>query len=135
MYKYTCGMYIYTLERGMYIYTFLMYKYTSYIRENVFVRKIQKSCEKNCVIVHFAEKPAFSPIGGRRKNIHFFCIFIHRGEKKKDPKPIFQSALGFGFHLENSNRISKRGLSRKNWRTPRARMISSSLTISPVVGL
>lgn len=126
MYKYTRGMYIYTLGRGMYIYTFLMYKYTSYIRENVFVKNIQKSCEKNCVIVRFAEKPASSPMGGRRKNIHFFCIFIHRGEKKKDPKPTFQSALGFGFPFGNQMWISKRRLSRKNWRTPRARMISSS---------
>jgi hypothetical protein len=101
MYKYTRGMYIYTSGRGMYIYTFLMYKYTPYYRENVFVRNIQKNCEKNCVIVRFAEKPAFSPMGGRRKNIHFFCIFIHRGEKKKDPKPIFQSILGFGFPFGN----------------------------------
>lgn len=101
MYKYTRGMYIYTLGRGMYIYTFLMYKYTSYIRENVFVQNIQKSCENFCVIVRFAEKPAAANVGGRRKNIHFFCIFIHRGEKKKDPKPIFQSVLGFGFQCEN----------------------------------
>ena len=101
MYKYTRGMYIYTLGRGMYIYTLKMYKYTSYIRENVFVRNIQKNCEKNCVIVRFAEKPAMALVRGRRKNIHFFCIFIHRGEKKKDPKPTFQSALGFSFPFGN----------------------------------
>ena len=52
MYKYTHGMYIYTRLRGMYIYTLLMYKYTSYYRENVFVQNDQKVCEKklrNCV--------------------------------------------------------------------------------------
>jgi hypothetical protein len=70
MYKYTRGMYIYTSGRGMYIYTLKMYKYTPYIRENVFVKNIQKNRKKSCVIVHFAEKPAFSPVGGRRKNIH-----------------------------------------------------------------
>lgn len=61
-------MYIYTRLRGMYIYTFLMYKYTSYYRENVFVKNDQKVCEKSCVIVHFAQKPAAWVAVGRSKN-------------------------------------------------------------------
>ena len=67
MYKYTRGMYIYTRLRGMYIYTLLMYKYTSYYRENVFVQNDQKVCEKSCVIVRFAQKPADRDPGGRPK--------------------------------------------------------------------
>ena len=67
MYKYTRVMYIYTSGRGMYIYTFLMYKYTSYYRENVFVQNNQKVYEKSCVIVRFAQKPAAWIAGGRPK--------------------------------------------------------------------
>lgn len=82
MYKYTRGMYIYTLGRGMYIYTFLMYKYTSYYRENVFVKNIQKNRKKNCVIVHFAEKPAAANVGGRRK-IYIKNVYSYIGVKRK----------------------------------------------------
>lgn len=75
MYKYTRGMYIYTRLRGMYIYTLIMYKYTSYYRENAIVQNIQKVCEKSCVIVRFAQKPAAWTAGGRPKmETPFRCL-------------------------------------------------------------